>query len=445
MLGLSLALRLQEAGFKVTVFEAAPELGGLASAWRVGDVTWDRHYHVTLLSDLNTRELLRTLGLEGDIHWGTTRAGCYANGRLYSVSTPMEFLRFPLLGPASKLRLAATIFHASRMKDWRALEKLTIEDWLRRWSGDRTYERFWRPLLISKLGAAHERTSAAFIWATIQRLFSARNNGLGDEKFGYVRGGYQRVLARFAEHLRARGVELVTGAPLRGVRGEGARLAVERDNGRFEVFDRAVVTTPPDITAALCPDLSADEARRLRAIEYLGVICASVLLSRPLGGFYVTNLLDGDLPFTGVIEMSALVSREELNNRCLAYLPRYYVRDDPFAAHDDETVRAEFLAGLTRMFPDLREDQILAFQISRAARVMPIPTIGYSSKVPPFSTSVPGLHIVNSSQIINGTLNVNETVGLAKEHSRRSRPNEAVVQSVARPRQSVELHARPRR
>jgi hypothetical protein len=30
------------------------------------------------------------------------------------------------------------------------------------------------------------------------------------------------------------------------------------------------------------------------------------------------------------------------------------------------------------------------------------------------STSVPGVHIVNSAHIINGTLNVNETVQLAE-------------------------------
>ena len=41
-LGLTLALRLAESGAKVTVFESAPEIGGLASAWRIGDVVWVR-------------------------------------------------------------------------------------------------------------------------------------------------------------------------------------------------------------------------------------------------------------------------------------------------------------------------------------------------------------------------------------------------------------------
>ena len=37
-LGLTLALRLNEAGNQVTVFESASEIGGLASAWQIGDV-----------------------------------------------------------------------------------------------------------------------------------------------------------------------------------------------------------------------------------------------------------------------------------------------------------------------------------------------------------------------------------------------------------------------
>jgi len=32
--------------------------------------------------------------------------------------------------------------------------------------------------------------------------------------------------------------------------------------------------------------------------------------------------------------------------------------------------------------------------------------------VPSMATSVPGVHLVNSSQIVNGTLNVNETIEL---------------------------------
>jgi protoporphyrinogen oxidase len=50
-LGLTLALRLSEQGNQVTIFESANEIGGLASVWQIGNIIWDKHYQVTLLSD----------------------------------------------------------------------------------------------------------------------------------------------------------------------------------------------------------------------------------------------------------------------------------------------------------------------------------------------------------------------------------------------------------
>ena len=74
-LGITLALRLRQAGHEVTLIEAAPELGGLAAPWQIGDITWDKHYHVTLMSDLRTRALLDECGLEQDMQWVETRTG----------------------------------------------------------------------------------------------------------------------------------------------------------------------------------------------------------------------------------------------------------------------------------------------------------------------------------------------------------------------------------
>jgi len=56
VLGMTLAHRLKQAGNDVTLFEAAKQVGGLTSAWKLDDVTWDKFYHVILLSDTNLRE-----------------------------------------------------------------------------------------------------------------------------------------------------------------------------------------------------------------------------------------------------------------------------------------------------------------------------------------------------------------------------------------------------
>ena len=133
ILGMTVAHRLARAGRAVTLFEAESEPGGLTASGDLGGVTWDRFYHVILLSDRHTRGLLAELGLDDAIEWVTTRTGLFAEGRLRSVSTPLELLRMPVLSPIDKMRLGATVLAASRMTDWRALEREHVEDWLVRW------------------------------------------------------------------------------------------------------------------------------------------------------------------------------------------------------------------------------------------------------------------------------------------------------------------------
>ncbi|HEY0511156.1 MAG TPA: NAD(P)/FAD-dependent oxidoreductase [Thermoanaerobaculia bacterium] len=414
ILGMTLAHRLTQAGHAVTLFDAADRLGGLASAWSLGDVVWDRHYHVTLLSDRHLRALWAELGLESELRWATTRTGFYSGGRLHSMSNSLEFLRFPPLRLIDKLRLAATILHASRIRDPRPLEAIGLTDWLRRWSGERTFEAIWLPLLKAKLGEHYRQTSAAFIWATIARMYAARRTGLKREMFGYVPGGYGRILDRFAQVLTEEGVAIRTGhaaeriaaAPEGGVR-------LDFRNGGRETFDQVAVTVPAPLAARICEGLSADEAARLQGIQYLGIVCASLLLKKPLAGFYVTNITDPGIPFTAVVEMSALVDRSQFGGSALVYLPKYVDPDDPAFDPSDREIEESFLAALGRMIPTFDRADLLAFRVSRVRHVFALPTLHYSSRLPPMTTSVPGLHLVNAAHIVNGTLNVNETIQLA--------------------------------
>ena len=86
MLGMTLALRLRDLGCDVTLIEAAPTAGGLVQSQTIGGYTWDRFYHVTLLSDQHLHALLDELGLAPLLRWGTTRTGFYTDGRLRSLS-----------------------------------------------------------------------------------------------------------------------------------------------------------------------------------------------------------------------------------------------------------------------------------------------------------------------------------------------------------------------
>jgi protoporphyrinogen oxidase len=201
----------------------------------------------------------------------------------------------------------------------------------------------------------------------------------------------------------------------RAASGDGLQVVVE--GGEGQTFDRVVVTGDAPTVAGLCPGLDAAEAARLREVPYQGIVCASFVLRSSLSPYYLTYLFD-DLPFTAVVEMTALVDRRQLGGHALVFLPKYVAPADPLFDVSDAEISARFADGLRRVHPGLGPDEIVATRVSRVRRVFPVPTVGYSRRVPPMDTSVAGLHVVSSAQIVNGTLNVNETVELAERAAR---------------------------
>ncbi len=418
MLGLTLARRLRAAGMEPTVLESDASAGGLASSQAIGAYEWDRFYHVMLLSDRALLDLLEELGLSDRLNWGTTRSAFYTGTAFHSLSSTLDFATFPLLGPLAKARLAATILRAAYIRDWRPLEGETAESWLIRWSGRSSYERLWLPLLRAKLGENADRASAAFIWAIIARMYAARRSGLKREMFGYVDGGYATILRRLHEVLTADGVEILCGTKVRQVAGLPGCATVTLADGRELEFDHVVLTVPCRTVAAICPALTASEQARLNRVVYQGIVCPSLLLRRPLGGYYITNITDDRVPFTAVIEMTALVDRKHFGGHTLVYLPRYLTQQSPTWERSDEALVRESVEALGRMYPGVTADDVVAWQVSRARDVLALSTVNFSTEaMPATSTSMENVYLVNSAQIAAGTLNVNETVTLANQQA----------------------------
>ncbi len=415
IMGMTLAHRLAKEGKDITLLEAAPQLGGLASSWKMGDVEWDKFYHVILLSDFKTRSILEDIGLDNEINWVETKTGFYINGKLYSMSDTIEFLKFPTLNLIDKFRLGLTIIVASRIKNWKRLEKIPVTKWLRRWSGKNTYNKIWLPLLRAKLGESYKKTSTVFIWATIQRLYGARRSGLKKEMFGYVSGGYKNIIHAFEKTLLSEHVSIKTNYSADEVNKlESGKIEIRSKSGFTEQFDKVIVTLPSGIAAKICPQLEKSEVDKLNNIEYLGVVCVSVLLDKPVSNFYITNITDSWVPFTGVIEMSALVDKKYFNGKSLIYLPKYVTAEDEIYNKSDDEIRDSFIEIFKKMYPWINQEDIKFAGVARARNVITVSKLNYSDNLPDIKTSIPDLYIINTSHIKDGTLNVNETVRVAE-------------------------------
>jgi protoporphyrinogen oxidase len=416
IMGMTLALRLSQKGYKVTVFESSPKPGGLAGSVDMNGVTWDRFYHVILMSDLETRKILSEIGLEDELNWVETKTGFFSGGRLYSMSNIFEYLKFPPINIFGKFRLGLTIIAASLIRDWRRMEKIPVEKWLKRWSGKNVFDKIWLPLLKAKLGDHYKDTSASFIWSTIQRMYAARRTGLKKEMFGYVSGGYERINRSFEEKLKSLGVEVLVNKNVSLVeKGLNDRITVKTESSDTYDFDHVISTLHSGDSVKIAPSLNAEEAERHRSIKYLGVVCPLVLLRKPVSNYYVTNITDTWPPFTGIIEMTALVDPKELNDLNLIYLPKYVEPDHEIFGKSKTEIREYFLTPLFKMYPALSEDDIVHFSIASEKRVFALPVLHYSEILPPVITSLKGYYIINSAQIVNSTLNVNETIRIAEK------------------------------
>jgi protoporphyrinogen oxidase len=413
VVGCVVALRLAAAGRRVTVLEAAPALGGLAAPWQLGPLTWDRHYHVICESDSNTRALLRELELENEIKWSSVRTGFFSGGKLHEFTSVKDFLAFPPLRLHEKLRLGAAIVYASRV-DLGTLRRITAAKWLTRLCGRRVYSQIWEPLLRAKLGANAPDVAASFIAVTIRRLFGARTNTKGAERFGYVPGGYARILAVLRDKLERAGIEIRCSTPIGRIGPGGSATGVNVTiGGSNEFFDQAVITVPVPIVPALVPELTAAERGRLAAIPYAGVVCASLLLDKPVSPYYITNITDHWVPFSAIIEFSNVTGTAPFDGKSLIYLPKYVATDDPLFLQDDEAIRNSFISALIRMVPGFDSAGVSAFRVSRVRNVFPFPIASMPYDPPPFATSVSGITLATAAQIDDATLNVDRSIALA--------------------------------
>ena len=155
----------------------------------------------------------------------------------------------------------------------------------------------------------------------------------------------------------------------------GGQVKIEFSDGYQDTFDQVVITTAAPIAAEICQDLSEDERDRLKNIEYQGIICAFLLLKQSLSPYYVTNITDDWVPFTGVIEMTTLVNPQHFDGRTLVYLPKYVVLNDPAFNLTDDEIEETFVRALEIMYPHFNRDDILSFRVSRVKYVVAISTL----------------------------------------------------------------------
>lgn len=417
ILGITLGYFLTRHGVRVTIFEASDTLGGLAGPIRMDGYNIDRFYHAILTTDSHLQQLFDELGIQDQYRFREARTAFYHQGNLYPMTNIKEFLTFPPLSFVDRFRLGLTIVYARFVHDMNTVESISVEKWLTRVSGRRTYETIWKPLLRAKFDGTFENTPATYIWARLNRVSSTRTGTNQREMAGHLIGGYITLLETMADRIRAAGGEIRLKSPVHEIAVRDNLLAGLRTPDGDLQFDAIVATVQTPLFVRLTPGLNDEYRNYLNETRYMGIICPLLVLDRALTGYWTLNITDESIPFTGVIETTSYIDPKYVGGHHLVYLPKYTQPDSPWFKMSDDEVREVWLQNLEKMFPQFRREWIKHMLVHRERLVEPIHPLNGLHLIPAIETPVKNLYLVNAAQIYPELTNGESVTRHAREAS----------------------------
>jgi len=390
--GLSAAYDLTRAGHGVVVYEAADRAGGLAAGFKEPHWDWsvEAYYHHWFASDEHILGLIEELGLSEKVRFPRPYTVMLHKGKWYPFDSILQALLYPGLGwGINKVRFGLVGLYLRLTKNWQAMEKTTVDAWMRKWAGNKVYETMWEPMLIGKFGPHYRDVNMAWMWARMH----ARTSRLGT----YV-GGFQAFTDDFVDILKGLGVEIRLQRPVLEISPE---LEV-RSAGGSQKFDRVLVTTSPALLSGMVPGLPDSYTAGLMNLKSMGAVVLTLSLSQQLSkaGYYWYNIpKDQGFPFLAVVEHTNYLSPDYFGGDHILYCGDYRDADHPYFEMTEEQILEEFLPPLKKINPEFDPSWVKKSWLHRTKYAQPVPALDHSRHIPPIQTPVQGLYFASMSQV----------------------------------------------
>ena len=417
--GLTAAYRLARLGYRVTLWEQSGEFGGLAAAFDVPGGKIEKFYHHLFMSDHAIAALAEEIGVDGKLRWLPSQNSYFSNGAIYSLASPMDLIRLPVVPIHDRIRIGlATLYLQtipSRGERWKALERVTAGDWLRKWLGDRAFERTLGAQLKAKFGPRAEEVAMVWFWNKIYLRTQSRPGILAKERLGYFDGSFSVFIDKLVSAGREEGVLFTPSTGIRSIaaRDDTGKFGVTTSAGLEEV-DAVVATTPTPLLARMVPDLPSDYAEKLTSSIYQGAACVLLRLDRSLTSTYWLNIADESLPFTVIVEHTNFIKPDEYAGNHYVYLNTYVETDDRFLQMTESDLVDEYLSYLPKLNPGFSRDWVLDHWVFRTTAAQPVVGLNYSERRPDHRTPIPGLYLASMSQIYPEDRGTNYAVELGE-------------------------------
>jgi len=393
--GMAAAYDLKNAGHEVTIYESANYVGGLASGFKEPHWDWsvEKFYHHWFQSDNEMLGLIKELGWEDKVLFPRPYTVLLHNGKWYPFDSIIHALLFPGLGfGLDKIRFGFVGLYLRLTNNWKALEKYTADEWMRKYAGKRVYEKMWKPLLVGKFGPYFEQVNMAWMWARLK----ARTTRLGT-----FEGGFQRFADLFAERLREMGVAIRLGVSVESIKREQAQLSV-RSEGESESFDKVLVTTSPNLFAKLSPDLPENYLKGLLELKSMGAVVMVMSLKQQLSkqGYYWFNLpKEAGYPMLALVEHTNFVSKEHFGGDHIVYAGDYLQVGHEYFSMSDEELLERFTPAFKKFNPEFQRDWVKKVWVFKTNYAQPVPLVNHSKNIPTIQTPIEGLYFASMSQV----------------------------------------------
>jgi protoporphyrinogen oxidase len=432
--GLSAAYDLARAGQAVTVFEAAPQPGGLASGFRDPSWEWplERFYHHIFTTDGDIIALANEIGFGDKLFFRGQITAQWWRGRAYPISggipgpdavaAALAVLRVPFMPFADRVRFGlASAYLKYMVRDWRPLERTTSAAWTRRWMGRNAYDSLVLPLLEGKFGPYADQVNMAWLWAR----FKARSF-----KLGYFTGGFQAFADALLEAVRREGAAVHLNTPV----AELTRLSGGPGSARWRVtaggtsgagveeVDTLIVTGAPGLLARLVPGLPDSYLGQLRELTSMGAVVLTLALRQQMltDGTYWLMPPKGEFPFLALVEHTNFIDPQHYGGDRLVYCGDYLEPTHEYFRLSADELLERFVPALKRINPRFERDWVRDFWLHREPYAQPIVRIGHSANIPPLATPLPGLLWASMSQVYPWDRGTNFAVEIGRRVAREA-------------------------
>ncbi|MBA0052289.1 FAD-dependent oxidoreductase [Streptomyces sp. AJS327] len=409
--GAAAALRLADAGVRVTLVEARPRLGGLVFSFErrspAGELTVDNGQHVYLRCCSAYRWLLQRIGASGlapiqprlDVPVLDAARGRMSHLRRTALPVPLHLApglaRYRHLTFAERIAAGRAALALRRLDPADpTLDEVDFGSWLRRaGQSPRAVEALWDLVGVATLNAPAPRASLALA-AMVFRTGLLSTPDAADI-------GWARVPLGEIHHTRTRaaldraGVRTLLPARVReivpGERG-GWVVAVERGRTLTEhvAAGAVVLAVPPRPAHDLLPPGALSAPERLLRLDTEPILNLHVIYDRPvLRGPFLAAL---GSPVQWVFDRT-----EPSGTRG----PGQYlaVSQSVAAGEIDEpvaTLRRRYLPELERLFPAARGARVRDFFVTRERTATFAPIPGVARLRPGARTGVPGVYLAGA-------------------------------------------------